>query len=220
MRNLLLPIGIASALWANAQTPLTVDTNFHFYYPNEMIAHWDSIAGQSWTPLVGDLTMRLDGRIMAIGTKLMPLDDVPWGFNHAVVLSETGQPEEFLGQLSGQLLEIPLTNQYLNGNGQRFNYDGSIDWSFGGFGSFQFSVGSAYGNGGWVVFDDRSCLMSGKFVLNGETFCLIKRDEWGQVDTSGFPLRPATGGPDMGGHQIFSLANGQYLLNGRNWTYL
>ncbi len=119
--------------------------------------------------------------------------------------------------MGARLIEIPSTNQYLNGNGRRFNYDGSIDWSFGGYSLF--SVGARYGNDGWVVFDDRSCLMSGMFKLNADTFCLVKRDEWGQVDTSGFPLRRVTGRPNISGHRIFSLANGQYLFTGRNWTH-
>lgn len=207
-------------LGANAQSPLAVDTSFRFYYPYDMVAHWYTIAGMQWTPHVRDLTLRLDGRIMATGSDLMPLDEVPWGFGHGVILSETGVSEAFLGPpLNGRILEIPITNQYFNGgNGKRYNYDGSIDWSFQYTGT-QFSSSSRYTDNGSVVLEDRACLFSGCFVLEGDSMVLIQVDEWGQLDTTGFALRTVTGGANMSGHRIFRLANGQYLLTGRNWTH-
>ena len=120
-------------LGANAQSPLTVDTSFRFYYPAASVQDWDNNAGPLWRPAINDLVLRLDGNIMAIGPDLMSLDDAPHGHCNAVVLSETGNPLLFPTPISGgRMSEIHSTNQYLShGLGKRYNYDGSIDWSFG-----------------------------------------------------------------------------------------
>ncbi|MBS1570748.1 MAG: T9SS type A sorting domain-containing protein [Bacteroidetes bacterium] len=211
------------ALPVAAQVPLTVDTSFRFYYPYQLMAHWDSTAGPLWGASVNDLVLRLDGNVMAVGSDLLSMDEAPHGIGHAVVLSTTGDPLLFPSPLTGgPIAELHTTNQYFGINSaSRYNYDGSIDWSYGPDTSSLLSAGGArFPDHGTLVFEDRSSLMSGYFPYFGDTAVLVKKDEWGHLDTtSGFPIHYASGGANISGMRIFQLSNGQFLFTGQNWTH-
>ena len=80
-----LALLVATTLLATnsgAQTPLTIDTTFNFYYTPELMDYWEAnYAGGAgmWQPRVGGLVWRTDGNIMVTGDQLLDLGEVPWG---------------------------------------------------------------------------------------------------------------------------------------------
>jgi hypothetical protein len=81
MRTLPFALLVAAALAATnsgAQTPLTIDTTFRFYYTPESVEYWAAnYAGGNcmWTPLIGDVLLRNNGNVLATGNhSIKPLD--------------------------------------------------------------------------------------------------------------------------------------------------
>lgn len=210
---------VASALLATnsgAQTPLTVDTNFRFYYTPELLDQWESTlaSGTQWIGVM-DVVLRHDGNIMVSGSQLKLVHEFPWGEPLSVVMDPlNGGVQEFIQYCGGRLIEIPTTDQYFFFNG-RLNYDCSPDFSF----DLPHLFNSA-SSGHHIVLPDRSVLRTGEFRITEEDplrYVLLKLDQWGALDPS-FASRSATGGNLWGG-ALHPLANGQYLFNGSWDTY-
>jgi len=216
MRTLYLLL--ATAFVANnsgAQTPLTVDTNFRFYYGPDLLDYWESqFPGGNWQPGVSDVVLRQDGNIMVTGPDLTILEETPWGGEKSVIMDPTSaEVQEYLTSCGGRLFEILETNQYFSIY-HRLNYDCSPDFTFGMM-DFQFEAID-----GWYVLPDRSVMVCGFFRITADDpdrYVLIKVDEWGEWDPS-FTPRKGTGS-NLGGRDMFPLANGQYLFNGTWATY-
>jgi len=215
MRKLALLVAtVAVATNCGAQTPLTVDTSFRFYYTPEVMDYWGGVITY-WEPSVGFIYLRQNGGILLSGGQLMPVEQIPWGFDRQVIIATTGGPVEFINHGGNYRHELHETNQYFGSN-KRFNYDGTVDWSF-SHGSQQFDVNNR-NPFGWYFFDDLSGFNTGYFTLSDDSlkYVLIKVDEWGLRDTT-FQLRHAAHPLGPVGHYIHPLNNGQFLLNGR-WT--
>lgn len=213
----MLAATLSVAASSGAQVPLTVDTNFRFFYTPAIIDYWDSVLTWNWGPHISDVILRNNGEVMLLGGNVMPLNQIPWAGNHSLIVDAEGQPEYFMGSFGGgQLIEVPLTNQYFNpGVSKRFNYDSSLDFSFG--------MASIYlqnrAINSWQIFPDRSGIVAGTYQLRADTprdIVLIKMDQWGEWDSTWTPRRAAGWGEPYG-QMLFPLSNGQYLFNG-SWT--
>ncbi len=202
---------------SGAQTQLTIDTSFRFYYTPEVMNYWDSVIGY-WTPGIGYVHLRQNGRIMAGGSQITPVGEIPWGVSRPVILSSSGAPVEFLG--SGVLsYELPQTTQYFGAN-KRFNYDGSLDfsWHMPGPVSWGFQIVNI-GVSAWHFFDDLSALNGGYYRIADDPlkYVLVKTTPSGGRDST-FQMRHADHPAGPHGEYIHPLSNGQYLFNGR-WTH-
>lgn len=199
---------------SGAQTPLTIDTNFQFYYTPELMDYWEGLSN-TWQPAVANVFLRNDGRIMANGPELTLLNEMLWGNDKSVFMEagSNGSVVEFGFPCGGHLIEIPGTEQYHSGNWRR-NYDCRKDLTFG---SANFHLNHCSFES-WQIFEDRSGLVAGYFRITEEDplrYVLVKVDQWGEWDSTYTP-RSATG-LDIFGKTLFPLDDGQYLFNG-NWT--
>lgn len=224
MRSLaLLVVTTSVATNSGAQTPLTVDTNFRFYYTPELMDYWDSTLinswAEGWQPFVSDITLRQNGQVLITGSRIMPVNDLPVGNNRSMYIAPDGSPDGYLTTsfAAGPFQEIPSTNQYFSGNSRRWNYDSSWDPTFS---MADFYVNMRYA-GSWQIFEDRSGLVAGYFRITQEDplrYVLVKVDQWGAWDSTYTP-RHATGqGGSVSGRLLFPIQNGQYLFNG-SWTH-
>ena len=216
-----LALLVATTLLATnsgAQTPLTIDTTFNFYYTPELMDYWEAnYAGGAgmWQPRVGGLVWRTDGNIMVTGDQLLDLGEVPWGGERSLIIepSGSGSITEQLSTCGPQVIEMPAANQYFSPNRRR-NYDCSSDVSF-GQANFYFNERNPES---WQIFEDRSALVAGYFRITENDplrYVLVKVDQWGEWDSTYTP-RSATG-PDVWGEELFPLVSGQYLFSG-NWS--
>jgi hypothetical protein len=218
MRRLAVLVATAAvATNSGAQTPLTIDTSFRFYYTPEVMNYWDSVISY-WTPAVGFVHLRQNGEVMAVGGQIMPVEQIPWGYDRSVLLSTTGAALSFIE--AGPLhYELPQTNQYFGSN-KRFNYDGSLDFSWQmpapvtwGFQLVNIGVSA------WHFFDDVSALNGGYYRIADDPlkYVLVKTTPSGTRDST-FQMRHADHPLGPYGEYIHPLSNGQYLFNGR-WTH-
>lgn len=219
MRTLLVLLMSLAATNSGAQTPLTIDTTFRFYYTPELMDYWSEyFAGGNgmWTPSIIDVLLRNNDNILAVGSHLIkPLDQVPWGDQVGVEMAPYGDGSVVAYRMScgGSVIDIPGTDMWFSNNRRRFN-DCSVDHSF-GWADLHIANRTL---DGWHVFEDSSALSSGYFRLTQSDplrYVLIKVDKWGELDPT-FTHRPASG--DVYGKQLRPLRNGQFLFNGR-WTH-
>ena len=215
MRTLaLLAATVLVAANSGAQTPLTIDTGFRFYYTPELMDHWEG-AVSTWQPSVANVVLRNDGRVMANGPALTLLSEMLWGSFRSVFMEAGGDGTvaEFGYPCGGHLIEIPETDQYHSGNWRR-NYDCTTDFTFG---SADFHLNNRSFES-WQIFEDRTGLVAGYFRITEEDplrYVLVKVDQWGEWDSTYTPRSAA--GPDIFGKTLFPLNSGQYLFNG-NWS--
>ena len=224
MRTLaVLVAAILAATNSGAQTPLTIDPTFQFYYGPDLMDHWSAIyagGNGAWTPAVGDVLLRSDGSILATGNHLLKrLDEMPWGGQVSVVFAAQGDGSllQYLPSCNSHVIEIPSSSQYFSNNNRKQD-DCSLDHSFG--------MPDIYVNQrsqiGWHIFDDRSALSAGYFRITQSDplrYVLIKVDQWGEWDSSWTPRYASrNGGADVQGKQLVKLSNGQFLFNGR-WSH-
>ncbi len=216
MRQLALLVAIATvATNSGAQVPLTVDTNFRFYYTPDVMDYWGG-AINYWGPAVGYIHLRHNGDILLSGGQLMPVEQIPWGYDRPMIISNSGEAVDFLSTGAAFAYDLPLADQYFGSN-KRFNYDGTQDVTFSS-GQQEFVINNRNPSG-WYFFDDLSGFNAGYFTLQGDPaqYVLKKVDQWGGRDTT-FQLRHATHPLGPVGRYIHPLSNGQFLLNGR-WTH-
>ena len=132
--------------------------------------------------------------------------DAVGGIGCTVMIDPQGGYIDRFSDGIGEIVELP-NGQYFY-NYKRINNDGTTDLSFGHPNT------SSENYMDWHVYEDRTVLLAGLFNLNwGDPLeiCLIKVDEWGEIDTT-FTMR--RGQVDRPATHIHSLSNGQFLLNG------
>jgi hypothetical protein len=217
----LLVAALVVATNSGAQVPLTIDTTFQFYYSAELMEYWSEYySGAGWEPTVGDVLLRNNGNVLATGNdQIKRLHELPWGGQISVEFAAYGDGS-VLGynpSCAGRIIEIPNSDLLFANNRRRFN-DCSSDFSFG--------MADIYINQrsqvGWHIFEDRSGLSAGYFVITpSDTVAsvLLKVDQWGDWDSTWTPHTATNnGGSNVLGKQLVQLSNGQFLFNGR-WTH-
>ena len=179
MRTLaLLVAATLAATNSGAQTPLTIDPGFQFYYTADLMEYWTENYTAGWTPFIGDVLLRNNGNILAFGDhQIKRLDQVPWGDQVSVEMAPYGNGSVVAYRMScgGPAYKIPGTDMWFANNRRRFN-DCSVDYTFGSP-----DVQIAFRTlDGWHVFEDSSALSSGYFRLTQSDplrYALIKVDK-------------------------------------------
>lgn len=212
--HLLLAVVFMVATVGKAQTALTVDTTFRFYYSPEYVEYWAGV-NNAWAPSVWDIMLRHNGELLLSSggfTDGVQFPASATGFA-ALINAEDGSLVERI-LINSTLTEIPSTNQYF-ANYKRFNYDGGVDYSFGWPDLAQVENTHPC----WHVFEDRSVMVGGSYqIRSGEPAdkVLIKVDEWGQWDSTFTPRRAHVGAQ---GFMLYPLRNGQFLFSGDWYEY-
>lgn len=201
MRSLSVVVAILMAADGVTQTPLSIDPSFQFYLNPQWPGQWDNSSG----PTVGGLAIRENGDLLVNGIQVLsPV--VVGGIGCTVMIDPQGGYIDRFSDGIGEIVELS-NGQYFY-NYKRINNDGTTDLSFG----HPNTAYEAYID--WHVYADRSVLLAGLFSMSDDDpldICLIKVDEWGEIDTS-FTMR--RGQVDKPASHIHSLSNGQFLLNG------
>lgn len=195
---------------AKAQVPLTLDTNFRFYYTPEYVEN-------AWRTTVAGMALRHNGDLLLSGGAGGFTDGVQipaFGTGYAALIDANDGSFVDRIVLGGDLTEIPSTNQYF-ATYTRFNYEGGGDFSF-GWPDLDMVINV---HPCWHVFEDRSVMVGGNYRIRAGELAdkvLIKVDEWGVWDSTFTPRRAHV---DAHGYMLHPLRNGQFLFNGEWYEY-